>query len=461
MTIKEVEQLTNITRQNIRFYEREGLITPRRNPENQYREYSADDVKTLHRIRLYRKLNVSIEDIRRLEDRTLSLESCMEQCISNTEREMVRMTKIKEVCEELRKQDLDGKSPDVEKTLEQIDGYEKSGYQFTDISKDYWSMDVVCEVRKLNRQLIKALVFSFIMVFICNMLYFALSKPQWMLMLPASVIGYSALWLYWAGKNRAVVRKHIHFTPAPASVYLAAAVIGLLFYVIVDGSITVTTTIFPTPATLINNVTRAGSIWLSLVLFFRNMLYSLIACILFYDTYKQKSIISALALSSLLFALTCLNPYTAAGYVLFGICLGLLYEFTDSLLVSMTPVLFESALTVVLCLVELYVPGTLPEFTGTGSMASASQLLPWLLLAILLILILLYTVSRISGKKIDWSQEWEKARSISAPSSGKTTILDSAAFHEIEKERKRNYRLADGSFIAAVLIALWYMTSIL
>ncbi len=81
------------------------------------------------------------------------------------------MTKIKEVCEELRKQDLDGKSPDVEKTLEQIDGYEKSGYQFTDISKDYWSMDVVCEVRKLNRQLIKALVFSFIMVFICNMLY--------------------------------------------------------------------------------------------------------------------------------------------------------------------------------------------------------------------------------------------------------------------------------------------------
>lgn len=41
MTIKEVEQLTNITRQNIRFYEREGLITPRRNPENQYREYSA------------------------------------------------------------------------------------------------------------------------------------------------------------------------------------------------------------------------------------------------------------------------------------------------------------------------------------------------------------------------------------------------------------------------------------
>ena len=40
MTIKDVEQLTGITRQNIRFYEREGLIAPCRNPENQYRELS-------------------------------------------------------------------------------------------------------------------------------------------------------------------------------------------------------------------------------------------------------------------------------------------------------------------------------------------------------------------------------------------------------------------------------------
>lgn len=78
MTIKDMEQLTGITRQNIRFYEREGLITPCRNPENQYREYSMEDAVTLKRIRLYRKLNVSIEDIRKLESRTLSLQSCME-----------------------------------------------------------------------------------------------------------------------------------------------------------------------------------------------------------------------------------------------------------------------------------------------------------------------------------------------------------------------------------------------
>lgn len=82
------------------------------------------------------------------------------------------MTKIKEVCEELRKQVLEGKSPDVEKTLEEIDAYEKSGYQFTDISKDYWNMAVVHEVRSLNRQVVKALLLSFIAVLVCNILYF-------------------------------------------------------------------------------------------------------------------------------------------------------------------------------------------------------------------------------------------------------------------------------------------------
>ena len=33
LNIKEVEKLTNITKQNIRYYERQGLIFPKRNPE--------------------------------------------------------------------------------------------------------------------------------------------------------------------------------------------------------------------------------------------------------------------------------------------------------------------------------------------------------------------------------------------------------------------------------------------
>ena len=51
MTIKEVEELSNMTRANIRFYEKEGLITPQRD-SNGYRNYTEQDVDILKRIRL-------------------------------------------------------------------------------------------------------------------------------------------------------------------------------------------------------------------------------------------------------------------------------------------------------------------------------------------------------------------------------------------------------------------------
>lgn len=39
MTIKEAEERTGLARSNIRFYEKEGLVQPERNPQNGYREY--------------------------------------------------------------------------------------------------------------------------------------------------------------------------------------------------------------------------------------------------------------------------------------------------------------------------------------------------------------------------------------------------------------------------------------
>ena len=49
MTIKEVEKKLNITRANIRFYEKEGLLQPKR-CDNEYRDYSEDDLKRLEKI---------------------------------------------------------------------------------------------------------------------------------------------------------------------------------------------------------------------------------------------------------------------------------------------------------------------------------------------------------------------------------------------------------------------------
>jgi len=66
MNSKEIERRTGLPRANIRYYEDEGLLTPARLP-NGYRDYSEEDVTTLRRIALLRELDVSIEEIRRLQ----------------------------------------------------------------------------------------------------------------------------------------------------------------------------------------------------------------------------------------------------------------------------------------------------------------------------------------------------------------------------------------------------------
>ena len=73
MTIKEVENELGITRANVRFYEKEGLIFPKRNPLNDYRDYSKEDVETLRRILFLRSLEVPLESIRLLEQGKLLL----------------------------------------------------------------------------------------------------------------------------------------------------------------------------------------------------------------------------------------------------------------------------------------------------------------------------------------------------------------------------------------------------
>lgn len=44
MNIKQAEVITGISKRNIRFYEKEKLIFPKRNSENDYREYSEEDI---------------------------------------------------------------------------------------------------------------------------------------------------------------------------------------------------------------------------------------------------------------------------------------------------------------------------------------------------------------------------------------------------------------------------------
>ena len=63
MNAKQAEQCTGISRRNLRFYEQQGLIHPARNPANDYRDYSQQDIDTLKFIRALRMLDTPLEDI--------------------------------------------------------------------------------------------------------------------------------------------------------------------------------------------------------------------------------------------------------------------------------------------------------------------------------------------------------------------------------------------------------------
>ena len=102
MKIYQVEELVGITKNNIRFYEEQKLLCPKRNPENDYREYSLEDVRQLEKIKLLRKLSVPIEDIRLLENGRLSLTQSMNQQIERIEKEQKNTELMKELCAKLR-----------------------------------------------------------------------------------------------------------------------------------------------------------------------------------------------------------------------------------------------------------------------------------------------------------------------------------------------------------------------
>lgn len=78
MTIHEVETRTGMTRANIRFYEKEGLLAPAREAGNHYRTYSESDVELLRKIRFFRLLGCSIPEIRQLQTGALSLSQALE-----------------------------------------------------------------------------------------------------------------------------------------------------------------------------------------------------------------------------------------------------------------------------------------------------------------------------------------------------------------------------------------------
>lgn len=133
MKIKEVEELVGITKKNIRYYEDEGLITPNRNADNGYREYTEENIETLKKIKLLRKLSVPIEEIRRLETGVLTLSDSMERHMIALKRQEENIINMQEMCRRISTDAIQMTDSFADTYLEEMNGMEKEGMQFMNI----------------------------------------------------------------------------------------------------------------------------------------------------------------------------------------------------------------------------------------------------------------------------------------------------------------------------------------
>lgn len=140
MNIKQAAEQSGVSARNIRYYEQAGLLTPARNPENEYRIYSQADVRTLKLIRMLRTLDMPVEEIGTVLNGTLPLAEAAERQRQRLEAEQQKLAAAAAFCTELAAGDRTAAELDVDSCLERMDSPAPAGGWFTGWVQDYRKM---------------------------------------------------------------------------------------------------------------------------------------------------------------------------------------------------------------------------------------------------------------------------------------------------------------------------------
>ena len=130
MKINEVEAQVGITKKNIRFYEEQGLLTPRRNSENGYRDYGPEEVETLKQIKLLRKLGMPLEEIRQMQSGAHTVGDGMRRHLVTMERERQNLDQAIGLCRSLKDREVRLDQIEAGAILEQMEQMELAGTTF-------------------------------------------------------------------------------------------------------------------------------------------------------------------------------------------------------------------------------------------------------------------------------------------------------------------------------------------
>ena len=183
MKINEVEAAVGVTKKNIRFYEEEGLITPSREPGNGYRSYSQADVERLRRIKLLRKLDVPLADIREMLEGRKTLAEGMAQQLERLSTRRKDLNEAIGFCEMLEKDTVSLNELDVEQTLARLAAREEQGVTFVNIER------TDRKAERIKGALVGAGLFTALMAFIIATMAWAFyTDPQGASPLPLVIV---------------------------------------------------------------------------------------------------------------------------------------------------------------------------------------------------------------------------------------------------------------------------------
>ncbi len=163
MKIKQVEELVGITSKNIRFYESQGLLIPER-AENGYREYRQKNIDTLKKIKLLRKLGVSVDEIKSVLDESISLKECLEHHIDILEKERENLANMQQLTDAILQKKCTVSTLETDEWLEEMERMEKEGIDFVNLGK------VDIHMKKKTGAVTGGVVMMIFMVFMIGMI---------------------------------------------------------------------------------------------------------------------------------------------------------------------------------------------------------------------------------------------------------------------------------------------------
>lgn len=103
MKVKEIANAAGVNPDTVRFYTREGLLSPSRNPDNNYQQFDANDLRRLRFARKARQLGFSLPEIRAILDQADDHHSpcpmvreVFEQRLQEVQREIAELQQLQE-----------------------------------------------------------------------------------------------------------------------------------------------------------------------------------------------------------------------------------------------------------------------------------------------------------------------------------------------------------------------------